>query len=931
MPAVPPGLLPAYLAEIFGDLYERDGLAVLGKGLLADMLLAAFCRFYSIEDNEDEKGKIEKRKTVLILGLHKDTERELLLDILTSWGTPPGDLPTVLTNEAGQAKEREALYAQGGVFCITSRILIVDLLTKTIESSQIDGILVGKAHAVTEQSTEAFCLRIIQSQRSMKGLPRAFCKAITDNPLSTHQGFAKVDKILKALRVQHLHLLPRFHDVVRKELESTPPKVIELHQQLTSKQKEMQYSIAAAVQTCLRELKASTPLLASTEDWKVEHIVTTSNWDQTISRQLDAEWHRLSPKTKQLVQDLRTLRTLFSNLLLYDCVTFYKFLQSLQSWSAASKHSSLWLLTPAADELFKQAKERVYTMERVDEGEGNIITKCRPVLEANPKWRLLRQVLTEIRNEDKPSPEPRNILVLTKDDRTLTSFSEYLTKGTRSLWMRWLRYLEDCNDRSRSVVDSEKGTAAISEEARLLLEEEGRARRVLFGESSQPKTKRNDTKKERRKRRKIAQEQARGVQDQDDLDREEALKEAVNQAEANIDESVTDENSDIFHDDRFNASFGDELRVVVKSFAGLCGDESLMLLHDLKPTHVVLYDVDLAFVRAIEIFSAIRASESPLKVYFLIFKASAEEKSFLKTLEREKEAFEKLIHHKKTMPPPAIHDSTTTQELRYAMEEGCVESTYMNGTLPLSMDTRTGRGKLNTSKERRDVAVDVREFRSALPSILHQGGMRLAPATLTVGDFVLSNAHCIERKSISDLFGSFASGRLYTQAEAMVKHYKVPCLLIEFDPTKAFCLQNENQLGPEVKTDSVCSKIALLTMHFPQLRLLWTRGPHETLKLFRDLKKNHDEVDVSRTIDVGRNETEEALLHPEDKDSDDVNETAREMLLRLPGVNVHSARRIMERCDSIAELCSLSREDLRKIVGPSAGQKLFTFLHRKMD
>lgn len=78
------------------------------------------------------------------------------------------------------------------------------------------------------------------------------------------------------------------------------------------------------------------------------------------------------------------------------------------------------------------------------------------------------------------------------------------------------------------------------------------------------------------------------------------------------------------------------------------------------------------------------------------------------------------------------------------------------------MDTRTGGGK-KAEKEKRDIAVDVREFRSSLPSILHQGGMRLAPVTLTVGDFVLSNVHCVERKSISDLFGSFASGRLYSQ------------------------------------------------------------------------------------------------------------------------------------------------------------------------
>ena len=92
-------------------------------------------------------------------------------------------------------------------------------------------------------------------------------------------------------------------------------------------------------------------------------------------------------------------------------------------------------------------------------------------------------------------------------------------------------------------------------------------------------------------------------------------------------------------------------------------------------------------------------------------------------------------------------------------------SSYARETLPLSIDTRTGKGKNegnNKGTMRRDVAVDVRAFRSALPSVLHRGGMRIAPVTLTVGDYVLSDAHCIERKSISDLFGSFGSGRLHT-------------------------------------------------------------------------------------------------------------------------------------------------------------------------
>ena len=56
--------------------------------------------------------------------------------------------------------------------------------------------------------------------------------------------------------------------------------------------------------------------------------------------------------------------------------------------------------------------------------------------------------------------------------------------------------------------------------------------------------------------------------------------------------------------------------------------------------------------------------------------------------------------------------------------------------------------------------MDMREFRSTLPSLLHASGLLVIPATLTVGDYVLTPDICVERKSLADLISSFNSGRL---------------------------------------------------------------------------------------------------------------------------------------------------------------------------
>lgn len=174
----PHSQLPSYLAEAFSELYAEDGLVVLGRGLGWLGLLGSFVRFYgdaehgyaaaSADDGAAAAtvaGAPRKPPLVFVLNL-RDREREVLLDMLIAWGTPPAALPRIVTNEAGPAGERAVLYARGGVFVVTSRILIVDLLNGTAPVRDVAGMLVAHGDRVRgEGSTEAFILRIFRGQR----------------------------------------------------------------------------------------------------------------------------------------------------------------------------------------------------------------------------------------------------------------------------------------------------------------------------------------------------------------------------------------------------------------------------------------------------------------------------------------------------------------------------------------------------------------------------------------------------------------------------------------------------------------------------------------------------------------------------------------------------------------------------------------------
>lgn len=73
--------------------------------------------------------------------------------------------------------------------------------------------------------------------------------------------------------------------------------------------------------------------------------------------------------------------------------------------------------------------------------------------------------------------------------------------------------------------------------------------------------------------------------------------------------------------------------------------------------------------------------------------------------------------------------------------------------------TRSGAGR-TLNAEPSQVIVDMREFGSTLPSIIHASSLLVIPATLTVGDYILTPDICVERKSLPDLVASFNSGRL---------------------------------------------------------------------------------------------------------------------------------------------------------------------------
>ena len=66
-------------------------------------------------------------------------------------------------------------------------------------------------------------------------------------------------------------------------------------------------------------------------------------------------------------------------------------------------------------------------------------------------------------------------------------------------------------------------------------------------------------------------------------------------------------------------------------------------------------------------------------------------------------------------------------------------------------------------------------------------------------------------------------------------------------------------LGQDIAAGSVISKLVLLTLHFPTLRILWMRSPYMTALMFDELKQNQMEPDAAEALQQQRRDLAVAL------------------------------------------------------------------------
>ncbi|WFD32413.1 DNA repair protein RAD16 [Malassezia sp. CBS 17886] len=886
------------------DDEERDRLVVMAPGLGLRRVIATLLRVYAqprqlvVLVNASVREVVQMNHDLGTLGLAHGAVRNVHYDM--------------------DARQRRVLYLGGGVVSVTTRILIVDMLTHNIPTEMVSGIVVLHAERVVPTSNDAFVIRLYR-QANRDGFVKAFSERA--DVLATSQSMLQT--VMGQLHLRNVDIWPRFHEQIQGDLGHRRADVIELHQPLSPAMAAVQGAIVACLDATLAEIRRGK--VVEMDEPTPENLLHRA-LDVSVRRQLDAVWHRIGPGMKQLVNDLGTLRSLLQYLLAYDGVSFQAYLDTVVAANNASEpgkrsRPSQWLMSEAADALFRAARARVWRRAGDDEDvsaysilpDGFV-----PVLEPPPKWRLLLDVLEEIEESTARDRDGREAgAIRTSAPLLIVTASEQTASQVRALLDA-----TDADDAMRAVMEERlreylalKNTLGQLDRT---LQQTETPSDAPVSEALQRKAARGAPAHKRRRTRGGLAAAAGG---RASPARASSAPETPLLAAGSAGEGPQVEHAG----DRERAQ---RVQYPASSYFGLVSLDSVVVVHSarsasetgilesLRPEHVVLYDPDAAFVRELEVYRTLHSVRA-LRVYFLLYTDSFEEHVYLGELRREKDAFERLIRSKATMAIPLTVDGVPEEDADERMLR--------------RLSTRVAGAQQPRATQPATVVVDMREFRSSLPSLLHKAGLQVLPCTLQVGDYVLSPEMCVERKSLQDLVQSFASGRLYAQCEAMSVHYQHAILLIEFDQERAFTLAGlEQRTGPKVHGTRAAlggmelqTKLAMLTMAFPRLRLIWSSSPYATADIFVDLKQTYDEPDAAQAVAVGLDTTGAAA----DAGGLTFHSVPVEMLRAMPGISAKNFQYIARRVGGVQSLCHLPLEAIQEMIGAAPARRLHAFLH----
>ncbi len=191
------------------------------------------------------------------------------------------------------------------------------------------------------------------------------------------------------------------------------------------------------------------------------------------------------------------------------------------------------------------------------------------------------------------------------------------------------------------------------------------------------------------------------------------------------------------------------------------------------------------------------------------------------------------------------------------------------------------------------VFVDMRETRSGVVRFLEKTGMNLILKNLEVGDYVVSDRVCIERKSTTDFIDSLVNKRrnLLEQMNRLKSEYEKPLLIIEGDS-----LYGHRNVHPNV----LRAVLASIAIDY-SIPILHTRDEADTASLIYIIARREQMPNVREVSPHGK------------KPTTSLKEQQEYFISALSNVGIVTARNLLRRFKTIERVVTATKEELMEV------------------
>jgi DNA excision repair protein ERCC-4 len=126
-----------------------------------------------------------------------------------------------------------------------------------------------------------------------------------------------------------------------------------------------------------------------------------------------------------------------------------------------------------------------------------------------------------------------------------------------------------------------------------------------------------------------------------------------------------------------------------------------------------------------------------------------------------------------------------------------------------------------------------------------------------------------------------------------------------------------------IKGTELQSKLVMLALAFPRLKIIWSSSPYFSAETFEELKKNHEEPDPFTAVKIGLKPSEVPGVKL-------YNQAPQEFLRSVPGVTAKNIWNLMLEWENVQAISQAPEGRLMEVVGPEAGRQIWGFFNKKL-